>query len=69
MIDTALCQNNSYLPEKNNDLKKIQNLVHYDKMNGFSRENKTFIEGILQKSTRWQKPWSKMHQIKKQTPL
>ena len=65
----SLCQNNPYLPEKNDNLKKVQNLVHYDKMNGFSKKNQTFIEGILQKSTRWQKPWSKIHRIKKQTPL
>ena len=65
----SLCQNNPYLPEKNDNLKKVQNLVHYDKMNGFSRKNQNFIEGILQKCARWQEAWSKMHPIKKWTLL
>ena len=41
----------------------------YDKINGFKQKNQNFIGRFLQKSTRWQRPWSKMHRIKKQTPL
>ena len=36
-----------YLLKKNDGSKMIQILVHYDKMNGFSRKNQNFIEGIL----------------------
>ena len=41
----------------------------YDKINGFKQKNQNFIGRFLQKSTRWQRPWSKMHRIKKRTPL
>ena len=34
----------------------------YDKINGFKQKNQNYIGRFLQKSTRWQRPWTKMHQ-------